>query len=185
MEDARDREAVVRALHGDTSAFDELLERYMTRIYTHLYRFTKRREEAEDLTQETFIRAYRFLQQFDTARSFRSWLYTIATNTGINALRAKHRRIDAVSYDVRDEAGVVVGPDGREELARQDLKRQVAEAVDKLPPRAATLVHMHYFEGFSLREAGEVLGLSENAAKVALHRARGRLRETLAEGLKP
>jgi RNA polymerase sigma-70 factor, ECF subfamily len=185
LDDARDRKAVARVRRGDQSAFNGLVECYMTRIHTHLYRLAKNREEAEDLTQETFIRAYRFLPQFDAARSFRSWLYAIATNTGLNALRARGRRISATSYDEHDEKSGVTGQDGREEVARQDLNRQVADAVTELPERAAMLVHLHYFEGFSLREAGEIVGLSENAAKVALHRARKQLREQLVEGMEP
>jgi RNA polymerase sigma-70 factor (ECF subfamily) len=172
-----EREAIARARAGDTDAFGELVERYTPRIYTHLIRLTRNREEAEDLTQETFIKAFRFLASFDTTRSFRNWLYRIASNTGLNALRARRRRGQSVSLD----ASPLADDGATKDIARMDLRDRLSGAVSELAPQAAMLVHLHYHEGMTIREAGDIVGLSEGAAKVALHRARKRLRKLLIE----
>jgi RNA polymerase sigma-70 factor (ECF subfamily) len=144
----------------------------------------RHREEAEDLTQETFLRAYRFLSRYDAGRPFKNWLYTIATNVGLNALRARRRRGVSISL----EASHNVAPDfplpthdGRYAVAHRDLQDELAGALEQLPPQPALLIHLHYHEGMSIAEAAEIAGLSEGAAKVALHRARKRLREILVE----
>lgn len=164
------------AAAGDGAAFDRLVERYSHRIFTHLYRLVRNREEAEDLTQETFLRAYRNLHRFDTTRPFKSWVYKIATNAGLNALRSRRRR------------GVALPLDGQESVAqhpaespRREMRDELAHAMEGLAQQPAMLVHLHYREGMSIREAADVVGMNEGSAKVALHRARKRLRELLIE----
>jgi len=169
---------IVQMERGNPEAFNRLVEYYSAPIYSHLYRMTRNREEAEDLTQETFLRAYRKFGKYDPTYSFRNWLYTIATNIGRNALRSRGRRIPSARLDqgtevsVADErsAGVI---EGRE---RKDWLRS---AVDCLPDPMPMLIQLHYQEGLSIRESAEILGMSENAAKVALHRARKKLRMML------
>jgi RNA polymerase sigma-70 factor (ECF subfamily) len=188
-EAAADRECIVRVRAGETERFSVLVERYTTRIFTHLFRLVRNREEAEDLTQETFSKAYRSLERLDTARPVRNWLYAIATNAGLNALRAQRRRPTAFSLDDTTELAasamrepVARGEDARQRVARDDLEQRVAASVCRLPPRSAALVHLHYYEGLTIREASDIAGMTENAAKVALHRARQHLREWLIDG---
>ncbi len=191
---ALDRECIVRIRSGETERFGTLLERDAPRIYTHLFRLVRNREEAEDLTQETFSRAYQFLARLDAERPFRNWLYTIATNVGLNALRAQRRRGSRIGFaDDADDAAVrrasgaicepvAPGEDPLQRAARNDLARGIVAAVRRLPPRSAMLVHLHYYEGLPVREAAEIAGMTESAAKVALHRARRKLREWLVDG---
>jgi len=188
-EDTRwERECIGRAQSGDRDAFGALAERYANRIYAHLYRLVRNQQEAEDLAQEALIRAYRHLDGFDNTRPFRSWLYTIATNLGLNALRSRRRRGPGISLDRQDKNCLPVseriasGQDVCHEAQRGELREQLAEAISELPERAALLVQMHYSEGMSIREAANVLGISEGAGKVALCRARKQLRELLIEG---
>jgi len=172
------QERAARAQAGDAAAFGDLARHYGRRIYTHLFRLVGHREEAEDLTQEAFIRAFRFLGRYDAKRSFRNWLYTVATNVGLNALRSQRRRGQPVSLDT---APGPIALDERDTAARREQAARVKDAVQQLPPRMMQLVDLHYREGFSIREAAEVVGMSEGAAKVALHRARKQLREWLVE----
>ena len=179
-------DCVRRARGGDSKAFDTLIARYAPRLYTHIYRMVGQREEAEDLVQETFLRAYRYFASYDRARPFRTWIYAIATNTALNAIRARKRGGTAVSLDDEDREGAsperaAIGPDARESAAIGDLNAQLAAAVRRLPALPAALVHMHYFEGMAIREAAEACGMTEATAKVALHRARKRLREWLVK----
>lgn len=182
---AWEADCAARARGGDTHAFDRLVDAYTGRIYVHIWRIVRSREDAEDLTQETFIRAYRALARFDTARPFRNWLYTIATNVGLNALRTRSRRLRTTSLDMETEDGKprFEAPstrlDGRDLAELRERRRRVDQAVAQLPPKVAALVRLHYNDEMPLRDAGTIVGLGESAAKVALHRARKRLREML------
>lgn len=182
---AWEAECVARVLSGERRAFDALVDAYTARIYTHVLRITRNREEAEDVAQETFLRAYRNLNRFDRARSFRNWLYAIATNLALNALRARQRRGQPVTLDFDDDDAAIKSAtpfeDGRDAASRGDLAERLARAVGQLPAQPAALVHLHYMEGLTIREAAETLEMTEDAAKVALHRARRRLRELLGE----
>ena len=180
---AWEAECVARALAGERGAFDRLVDAYTARMYTHVYRMMRNREEAEDVVQESFLRAYRNLESFDHARPFRNWLYTIVTNLALNALRARQRRGHAISLDFGEDALAIdaQADDARGLASRGDLAERLARAVGQLPAQPAALVHLHYMEGMTIREAAETMKMSEDAAKVALHRARKRLRELLGE----
>ncbi len=181
---AADAECIAQVRAGHPGAFDRLVQAYSARIYTHLYRLVRNREEAEDLTQEAFIRAYRFLHQYDGRRPFRNWLYTIASNVGLNALRSRQRRGRYESNDASDEHAAALAPSAESPLrdaVRQELRDRLLGAVESLPAQAAMLMHLFYFEGLSVQEAAEILGMSEANAKVTLHRARKRLREQLVD----
>jgi RNA polymerase sigma-70 factor (ECF subfamily) len=179
-------EWVMRSTAGDHRAFEALVKAYGARVYTHVYRLVGNREEAEDLTQETFLRAYRSIASYDPSRPFKNWIYAIATRVAFNALRSSKRRNAAMpigsrtdTLDWREPESPEEGP--RHSAARSDVKARIANALLALSPQSAALVHMHYYEGMTLREAAEVLGVSAEAAKVAMHRARKRLRELLVD----
>jgi len=182
-----ENERVARTLEGDATAFGELVQRYSTRIHSHLYRMVGSREDAEDLAQEAFVRAFRFLGRFDPARPFRSWLYAIATNVGLNGLRARRKHGGTVRLDqIRGKSSaslqpVAGGEDGAARAARNELAARVTAALEQLPPKSAALVHLHYREGMAVAEAADIVGISEGAARVALHRARQTLRQMLIE----
>ncbi|MFP6615946.1 MAG: RNA polymerase sigma factor [Candidatus Hydrogenedentota bacterium] len=178
-----ERACITKMEQGKPDAFSPLVEYYSARIYAHLYRMVRNREEAEDLTQETFVLAYRKIRSYDRTRPFRNWLYAIATNVGKNAARSRGRRIPSAREDPGTEVSVV--DDGSAELVEShELKDRLAKAVDRLPAPLPMLIQLYYQEGLTIVEAAKVLEMSEGAAKVALHRARKTLR-TLLEKDKP
>lgn len=168
------------AQRGDDAAFGVLVERYTDRIYRHLYRLVGQREEAEDLTQESFVRAYRARHRFDTQREFRGWIYAIAANLGRNALRDRSRKGQAMA--LADLEQLTCQEEANSNLVRHELATELDAAMAELSPTAATLIDLHYREQMTLREAGSLLGMSETAAKVAVYRARKRLRKMLDRG---
>ena len=168
--------ASARPRGGHPEAFNPIVAHYAPRIRAYLYRMLRNREEAEDLTQETFLKAFRGLNRFDPERPFKAWLYTIATNTGLNAIRGQQRKGVQVALDPElaaypEAAGVALEAGERLEVA-----------LATLTPRSLQLITLHYHEGFSLEEAGAVLGMSEGAAKAALCRARQALRKEMMTG---
>ncbi|MCL4691584.1 MAG: RNA polymerase sigma factor [Candidatus Hydrogenedentes bacterium] len=183
-----DEEWVRRAQQGEQAAFDAIVRRYGNAIYRHLYRLMLNREDAEDVAQETFIRAFRYLDRLEDGQSLRAWLYTIATRVGLNAIRSQQRRGKGanVSYNALVEtSGEIEEPSGRNAHRGTELRDEVSSVLATLPPRSALLMQLHYTEGFPIREAAEIVGMSTAAAKVALCRARKELRERLCEEDKP
>ena len=177
--DAQDRAAVRRVLGGDTEAFRGLMRRHASGVYALVYRLVGNAHDAEDVVQETFLRVYRELNRFDAARSFRTWLYTIAANCAKNALRTRSRRGLAGAFEGTDSPPAA--ETARRAVMRGELRGRLDAALELLPARAAALVRLHYTEGFTTAEAAEVVGMNEGAARVALHRARRKLREFLTE----
>lgn len=169
---------------GRTEFFGDLVSRYQARIYNLAYRMLHSREEAEDITQETFLNVYRALATFKGER-FSPWVYKIASNLCLDHLR--RRRPNTVSLDAP------VGPDGdlRREVADEallpedsllagDLGFDVQRAIDALPPKYRTVVVLRHIEDLTYEEIAEVLGLPLGTVKTRLFRARETLRLRLA-----
>jgi RNA polymerase sigma-70 factor (ECF subfamily) len=176
-----EQEAIARAREGDPDAFAAVVRAYAGPIHAHVHRILRRREDAEDAAQETFLRAYRYLATYDEARPFRNWLYRIATNVALNMLRGRSRGEAAPLDPERPPAAATVAPEAERRLAREDAWGGVEAEIDAMPPRVAALLRLRYREGMAIREAAEAVGMSEAAAKMALSRARRTLRERLVE----
>lgn len=196
-----DSELIAAVLAGETARFAVLVERYQRDIYNLAYRSTHHRQDAEDITQETFLRAYRSLGAYDAARPLRTWLYAIAVNVCRDWARRRASRPQVWSLldaDGSEEAGA--GPAstveegdgataedayGHPEAAalRRETQRLVEQAVMALEPEYRLLVVLHYFRGVSQGEAAEILGLPLSVVKNRLFRARRRLRDLLSPAM--
>ena len=142
---------IVRCQEGDEDAFRALVTRYKSRIYGLAIRMTADADDAEDIVQETFLRAFHHLENLDPARGARFWLYKVATNLALNQLRAKRRRWR--SHRVLAEMHVRKKPTG-DVLLREQIK----QAMGRLKPGWRAAVTLVWIQGLTHREAGEVLG---------------------------
>jgi RNA polymerase sigma-70 factor (ECF subfamily) len=169
---------IEQAQAGDRRAFAALVERYWERLYRWLYHLTHHRHTAEDLTQETFLRALAHLRRFRPGTNFRAWLFRIAHNTWLNQARGAARIRQAVPEQL---AGREEGP-AEQAMARESLA-QLARAVGRLPAdyRAAFLLRAE--EGLSFRQIAGVLGLTEETARWRVFKARQKLLNVLAPQL--
>jgi len=181
-----DRETIAKVLAGDYDAFEELVDKYQGRIYRHLRKMVKDAHIAEDLLQETFLRAYRGLGGFAGASSFSTWLFRIATNTALMFLR-KHQP-DNVEYDdeikPRPElAFFQASPEFAgtplEILLSQEGRKEIERAINDLPLLYRSVMMLRDVEGFSLEEVSTIMDSSVAAVKSRLHRARNSVRESL------
>jgi RNA polymerase sigma-70 factor, ECF subfamily len=167
----REEHRLVRAAQkGDRSAYARLVDAYYDRLYRWLYHLTHDRHAAEDLTQETFLKAFAGLARFRAGSNFRAWLFRIAHNNFVNQRRAAARRREPLPEGVADDAE---GP--LERLAGHETQERLAEAVRRLPEefRAALLLRA---EGeLSFRQIAEVLGLTEETARWRVFKARQKL----------
>jgi RNA polymerase sigma-70 factor, ECF subfamily len=156
---------VERARAGDQGAFAQLFEQYHAPILNYLHRMVSDRALAEDLTQDTFIKAYNALPRTKPDLAFKAWLYRIATNTAISHLR-RGKIIKWLPFLTDRET-----PD---ELIEKSVTRKmdINEALSKLPQHYATALLLRHYQGLSLAETAQALDVTENAAKLRLFRAR-------------
>jgi RNA polymerase sigma-70 factor (ECF subfamily) len=157
---------------------EELYTQYSSQIYTYLYRFTKSREEAEDLMQETFLRACKALPRIREPLKVSSWLYKIATNVAYDALRRRHL-VTWLSLDVWKEEREAEYPSGMAD----DPAEQVSEAecvhmaFAQLPAGYRQALLCYGAEGYSYAEVAQVVGIAQSGVKMYISRARKRLRQ--------
>lgn len=160
---------------GDLGAFDELVRLYQARIFHYLQRFAANPHDAEDLTQETFVKAFRSLPRFRAAASFGAWLFTIAKRTALNYQRARPPVSDAEAPELSDGATPAQSLEAREEQAC------LWELTRRLPAAQAEALWLRYGEGFSIAEVARVMRSNPIRVRVLLHRARGQMAQWLEQ----
>jgi RNA polymerase sigma-70 factor (ECF subfamily) len=173
---------VVRALEGDDETFRVLVERHSRSAFRLAYRMTGNEQDAEDVVQESFLRAYRQLGTFEHRANFGTWLYRIVANCSVDLMRAKQARHDIARGDTLDEAVALPTPDVRnpERLAHSgDIQRRVADALSDLSPLERAAFTLRHYEGRSIEEISKALGLRTSAAKHSVFRAVKKLRVAL------
>lgn len=174
-----DAKLIAAAKGGDREAFDELVRRTYTDTYTLAYRLTGNEEDARDVAQEAYLRAYKGLRRFRGEAQFSTWLYRITANCAATYLgrRSRHR------HDVLDDSVPVADPrtdhDPQLRMDANDLQQRLVKALDQLPPRLRAVVVLRDVYDLTHEAIATELGISESAAKVRLHRARNKLREEL------
>jgi RNA polymerase sigma-70 factor, ECF subfamily len=180
---------VAQALAGSQSAFEQIVRRYQRPIISLIARMTKDRALAEDLAQETFVKAFRSLAGFDTTRRLSSWLFRIAHNTALDALRRSRPAV--ISTSAASEASGrasndPAGPPEPDPVEREALGQALEAALARLRPEHSAAIVLRYDEGLSFEEIGIVLGIPEVTARSHVHRARKELARLLtASGWAP
>lgn len=185
MEPSFIRENILKVKKGDQQAFEPIVSFYQNRIYYHCYRMTGSAEEAEDLAQEAFVRAYVNIRSFDDRRKFSTWLYRIATNVTIDYLRKRkpdHHLEDPIRgtdhltmySQLASEEDL---PDV--EIERLELKEQINSHILDLSEIYRSVIILRYIDELSLKEISEVLDLPLGTVKTRLFRGREALRQKL------
>ena len=181
-ESASDQVLIDRARAGDEGAFRDLVERYESRVAATVIGMLGAGDDAEDVGQETFIRLYRSLDRFRGESSLGTYLTRIAINLSLTALKKRKRRISRfVSKDEMERDLPEASWDPRGELERKDDVRRVREAVTRLAPDHRTVVVLRMIDGYSTREAAEILGIPVGTVMSRLARAMERLEKDMKE----
>jgi len=163
-----------RILRGETSLYEYFLDKYSQQVFILIVRIVENQEDAEELTQDTFLKAFEHLSSFKAQSSFSTWIYRIAYNAAISAVRKRKQELYVVNNDrlanISDQQiDIVLNDDSQEQVARLN------EALKKLDADERALIHLFYYENKSISEAALILGLTESNAKVKLHRIRKKL----------
>lgn len=181
-----DERFIDRLIAGDRSAFGELVEKTSPKIYALGLRMLGNEQDAEDMLQETYLKAFKALPNFEKRSSISTWLFRIAANEALMLLRKKKTGIDLVDIDRdedTDEAPYEIVdwcclPE--QEMVSSETRVTLNKAVDRLSPALRLVFQLRDVDGFSVQETSEILGISEDAVKTRLVRARLKLREDLS-----
>jgi RNA polymerase sigma-70 factor (ECF subfamily) len=185
-----DEALVARARRGDSTAFDALVQRYKERLYGTVYHMTSNHEDANDLVQDTFIKAYKSLNTFKGQSSFYTWVYRIAVNRTLNHLKRRknknHFSLDDVDANIQTDPDFVelmshVTP--RREVGLNELQEKLNEALQKLSEAHRAVVVMHDVQGMTHADIAKVMKCSEGTVRSRLFYARQQLQGLLGEYL--
>lgn len=180
-----DGQLVRRCLKGDERAYGRLLEKYRRPVYGIVRRMIPNDEEARDIAQEAFIRAFRSLKTFDPERSFANWIFRIATNLCIDHHRRRKLatvplvRTDKDGEEERQVEVEASGPTPAEEFSDRERSRRLLEMVNALPPLYRAVLLLRHMEGRSYEEIAGILDLPLGTVKARIHRAHRLLKEKL------
>jgi RNA polymerase sigma factor (sigma-70 family) len=185
-----DETLVARVQHGDAEAFDQLVQRYKERLYATVYHMTSNHEDANDLVQEAFIKAYKSIGSFKRESSFYTWVYRIAVNRTINHLKRRKNRyhfsLDDIDSHIQNDPDFVelmshVTP--RREVGLTELQEKLNEALQKLSEPHRAVVVMHDVQGMTHADIAKVMKCSEGTVRSRLFYARQQLQGLLSEYL--
>jgi len=175
-----DNEIINSVLQGEQAQYAQLVKRYQNFVFTIVMRYTANREDAEEIAQDVFVKAYRSLADFRGESKFSTWLYTIVTTTCITFLRKKKVVIHSLDteqvFDLADNQNSAFKANQVEQKSKVQV---INEALRLLSIDDARIITLFYQAEQSLEEIGRILGVEPNTAKVKLHRARQRLKEKM------
>lgn len=179
-----DAAAVAQVRAGESEAFRVLVERHSASLFRLAYRMTRNEQDAQDVVQETFLRAYRQLHRFEERAGFGTWLYRIGVNCALDLMRSRQRRTELPVGNDPDERSpldvLAAHAPGADRLVYSaEVKQRLAAAMARLTPNERAAFTLRHFEGMSSDEIARTLGLRSNAAKNTIFRAVQKLREAL------
>ena len=184
-------ELVQRARKGDLAAYDQLVQRYQERIYATVYHMTSNHEDANDLTQEAFIKGYQALKSFKGGSSFYTWVYRIAVNKTINFLKQRKNRAQMSLNDLDfnaehdpDLVALISDKNPRREAGLTELQEKLNEGMQKLSEPHRLVVTLHDVQGLSHEEIAKIMGCNIGTVRSRLFYARQQLQGFLADYLK-
>jgi RNA polymerase sigma-70 factor (ECF subfamily) len=176
---ADDAAAIARAVAGEEDGFRELVDRHSRAVFHLAYRITGRAEDAEDVVQDTFVRAFRQLGRFEGRSSVATWLHRIGTNCAIDLVRKRRPHELAEASDQLDQRSAPPGPSPADLVEAAQIQRRIDEAMAGLSARERTAFVMRHFQECSIDDIATALGMNTSAAKHAVFRAVRKMRAGL------
>ena len=180
-----DQHLINQIIGGDTNAFSVLVNRYKDLVFTLSLRVLKNREEAEEVAQDTFIKAYKSLSKFKGDSKFSTWIYKIAYNTSLDRIKKNKKHINDVAINEFTEHQVKTIDNALSKLEQTEQEQAIQDCIALLPGEDSFLLTLYYFEELSLDEISETVGLKPNNVKVKLFRSRKKLATILKQRLEP
>ncbi|MFH1320422.1 MAG: sigma-70 family RNA polymerase sigma factor [Bacteroidota bacterium] len=173
-----------KVLQGDTTAFACLVDRYKDMVFTIACRIVKNREDAEEIAQDAFMKAYGHLENFKGGSRFSTWLYSIVYNTAVSRTRKKQLETYSIDEAVTETFSPEDSVNQLNMLGNEDQKKFIKEAINRLPGDDASILTLYYMDECSFSQLCEITGLENSNIKIKLHRARKKLHIELQQLLK-
>ncbi|WP_397447211.1 RNA polymerase sigma factor [Polaribacter sp. R77954] len=180
-----DQHYITKVINGDTNAFAYLVDNYKNMVFSLAFKMTKKREEAEEISQDTFIKAYKNLAKFKGDSKFSTWLYRIAYHTSLDAIKKQKNNNNTFEINEIMFNQIAAVEDILQGIARKERSVLMDKCLQKLPHEERSLIWMFYYDELSLKEIIEVTSLSEANLKVKLHRGRKKLLAIVKDNLAP
>jgi RNA polymerase sigma-70 factor, ECF subfamily len=178
-----DKKIIEEFLEGNEDSFNILVNRYLKPVYGFLFQLVRSVDACDDLTQETFVKAWKNIKKFDTEKSFKTWIFTIAKNTAYDYFKKKKAIPFSNFYDengnnrLENFSDNSILPD--EILNRKDIAKEMGEKLKEIPEKYQAILTLHYKEDFSLQEISEILKVPYNTIKSGHSRALQKLKEVI------
>ena len=172
-----DEELIDKYLNGDEKSLEVLIKRYLKPIYSFAFNFVLNQQDAEDLTQETFLKMWRNLRKFKKEKNFENWLFTIAKNTCLDFLRKKKKNLTLSADNLEIVADFA--PPLLEKLEKENLLEKLKKEIEKLPIKMRQIIDLYYNFGLNFREISEILGEPINTVKSRHRRAISKLKKSV------
>jgi len=185
MTETNDQLYIEKILKGDVNAFSFLVDNYKNMVFSLAFKMTKSREEAEEVSQDTFIKAYKNLSKFKGDSKFSTWLYRIAYHTSLDAIKKNKNTTN--TYDINEVTfnQIKAVEHILEGIERKERAELMEVCLQKMADEERSIIWMFYYDELSLKEIIEVTGLQEANIKVKLHRARKKLLTIVKENIEP
>ena len=172
-----------KVLRGNTNAFVVLVTRYKDLVYTLALRMLQHKEEAEEVSQDTFVKVYRSLNKFKGDSKFSTWVYRVTYNTCLDRIKKNKRKQNTVTIDEFTEHQVKTLDNALYQLELSEQQQTIKDCLNMLPSEDAFLLTLYYFEELSLEEISKIIEIKPNNVKVKLFRARKKLATILKQRL--
>ncbi|WP_439132459.1 RNA polymerase sigma factor [Polaribacter sp.] len=185
MTNNNDQLYITKVIKGDTNAFAYLVDNYKNMVFSLAFKMTKNREEAEEISQDTFIKAYKNLSNFKGDSKFSTWLYRITYHTSLDAIKKQKNNnntfeINEITFNQIEAVESIM-----QGIARKERAKVMDACLQKLPDEQRSLIWMFYYDELSLKEIMDITDLTEANLKVKLHRGRKKLLTIVKENLAP
>jgi RNA polymerase sigma factor (sigma-70 family) len=185
MDKLCDQHYINQIMQGDTNVFRVLVDRYKGMIFTLALKMIKNREEAEEVSQDTFIKVYNSLNKFKGDSKFSTWIYKIAYNTCLDRLKKNKKEESTISIDEFSDYLVKTVDNALSALEEQERKQTIQNCINLLPSEESFLLTLYYFDDQNLDEIAKIMDTNSNNVKVKLFRSRKKLAVILKKQLEP
>jgi RNA polymerase sigma-70 factor (ECF subfamily) len=184
MNEIHDKNLIDRVLNGNISAYSYLVNKYKNMAFTVAIKIVRNREDAEEIAQDAFLKAFRSLKNFKKESNFSTWIYRIVHNTAVSKIRKK--QLETVFYESSDLDDFIIEDTetGLNSLETEEQKRFINAALDKLPGDEALIITLYYLNESSVDEISQITGLTRANVKIKLFRARKKIFSELNKMLK-
>ncbi|WP_034057689.1 RNA polymerase sigma factor [Lacinutrix jangbogonensis] len=181
----QDQIIINKILDGDTKAFSVLVDRYKGLVFSLAMQMLKNKEEAEEVSQDSFIKVFKKLEKFKGDSKFSTWIYRVTYNTCLDRLKSNKRMLNTVAINEFTEHNVKTLDNALSQLEAKERKQAIQDCLQLLPADDCALLTLYYFDELSLEEIAKIIGIKANNVKVKLFRSRKKLTTILQNKLEP